>query len=524
MYDILIKNAKIADGSGNPTFFADVAVKDGKIARICKNLKAEAQTVIDGKGKVLSPGFIDVHSHHDLELEKNYLCSNSLEQGITTIIGGMCGESAAPICADRMEDCLRVVGREHSEESYQARMSMEDYLNFVDQPTGSNMGYLVGHGNLRACVVGYADRKLTKEEQAEMEELLRKCMKAGALGLSFGLIYPPGSYADTEEMIGLAKVVAQFGGLVTSHMRSESAKLIEATDEMLQVARASGVRMVISHHKATGGPMNWNKTAATISMMNRAVEEGLDVFCDQYPYTASATGLQTNIPDELHVLGVEKLVEMLTTAEGREDLRPRICGSKDSWTRFQYTMIGNSKSRPEYAGRMLNDIAREEGKDPYDIQCDLLRDDRLGTGAIFHTMSEEDVERVMQWPRAMVGTDGQYAPGTAGGHPRSFATFPRVLGRYVREKKVITLENAIRKMCSLPAMVYNLPTKGLIREGMDADLVLFDPETIGDKADFAHPMEKNEGLNYVFVAGQIAVKDGVCTGVKAGAQLRLQVD
>ena len=282
--------------------------------------------------------------------------------------------------------------------------------------------------------------------------------------------------------------------------------------------------MVISHHKATGGPMNWNKTAATISMMNRAVEEGLDVFCAQYPYTASATGLQTNIPDELHVLGVEKLVEMLTTAEGRADLRPRICGSKDSWTRFQYTMIGNSKSKPEYAGRMLNDIAREEGKDPYDIQCDLLRDDRLGTGAIFHTMSEEDVERVMQWPRAMVGTDGQYAPGTAGGHPRSFATFPRVLGRYVREKKIITLENAIRKMCSLPAMVYNLPTKGLIREGMDADLVLFDPETIGDKADFANPMEKNEGLDYVFVGGQIAVKDGVCTGAKAGSQLRLQID
>lgn len=524
MYDILIKNAKIADGSGNPTFFADVAVKDGKIARVCKNLKAEAETVIDGKGKVLSPGFIDAHSHHDLVVEQGESCFYSLEQGVTTIIGGMCGLSPMPISEKHLESCLRVTGTDHSEESRKARFDTAAYLDFVNRPTGANVAYLVGHGNLRACVVGYADRKLTREEQAEMEELLRQAMKAGCYGLSFGLIYPPGSYADTEEMIGLAKVVAEFGGLVTSHMRSESAKLIEATDEMLQVARASDVRMVISHHKATGGPMNWNKTAATISMMNRAVEEGLDVFCDQYPYTASATGLQTNIPDELHVLGVEKLVEMLTTDEGREDLRPRICGSKDSWTRFQYTMIGNSKSRPEYAGRMLNDIAREEGKDPYDIQCDLLRDDRLGTGAIFHTMSEEDVERVMQWPRAMVGTDGQYAPGTAGGHPRSFATFPRVLGRYVREKKVITLENAIRKMCSLPAMVYNLPTKGLIREGMDADLVLFDPDTIGDRADFANPMEKNEGLDYVFVGGQIAVKDGICTGVKAGAQLRLQVD
>ena len=352
-----------------------------------------------------------------------------------------------------------------------------------------------------------------------MEELLRQCLKAGALGLSFGLIYPPGSYADTEEMIGLAKVVAEFGGVVTAHMRSESAKLIEATDEMLQVARASGVRLVISHHKATGGPMNWNKTAATISMMERAIAEGLDVFCDQYPYTASATGLQTNIPDALHVLGVDKLVEMLTTQEGREQLRGEICGEKDSWTRFQYTMIGNSRSKPQYAGRMLNDIAREEGKDPYDIQCDLLRDDRLGTGAIFHTMSDEDVCRVMQWPRAMIGTDGQYAPGTAGGHPRSFATFPRVLGRYVREKKVVTLENAIRKMCSLPAMVYNLPTKGLIREGMDADLVLFDAETVADKADYANPMAKNEGLDYVIVGGKVAVKDGLCTGELGGSQI-----
>ena len=524
MYDILIKNAKIADGSGNPTFFADVAIKNGKIARVCKNLKAEAETVIDGKGKVLSPGFIDVHSHHDLVVEQGESCFYSLEQGVTTIIGGMCGLSPMPISEKHLESCLRVTGTDHSEESRKARFDTAAYLDFVNRPTGANMAYLVGHGNLRACVVGYADRKLTREEQAEMEELLRQAMKAGCYGLSFGLIYPPGSYADTEEMIGLAKVVAEFGGLVTSHIRSESAKLIEATDEMLQVARASGVRMVISHHKATGGPMNWNKTAATISMMNHAVEEGLDVFCDQYPYTASATGLQTNIPDEMHVLGVDKLVEMLTTDEGRAQLRPMICGSKDSWTRFQYTMIGNSVSRPDYAGRMLNDIAREEGRDPYDIHCDLLRDDRLSTGGIFHTMGEEDVERVMQWPRAMVGTDGSYAPGDVGNHPRGFATFTRILGRYVRERKVITLENAIRKMCYLPAMVYGLSTKGLIREGMDADLVLFDPDTVCDNNDYANPYVKNSGLDYVIVGGEIAVRDNVITGAKGGRQLRKTID
>ena len=524
MYDILIKNARIADGTGNPTYFADVAVKDGRIARISKAIKADAKTVIDGKDRVLAPGFIDVHSHHDMVLEHNYSCSNSLEQGITTIVGGMCGESAMPICENQLEAGLRVVGRNHTEESRKARFDTAAYLDFVDRPTGANMAYLVGHGNLRACVVGYADRKLTKEEQAQMEELLRQAMKAGCYGLSFGLIYPPGSYADTEEMIGLAKVVAEFGGLITAHIRSESTKLVEAVEEMMEVTRNSNVRMVISHHKATGGYLCWNKTAATISIMDRMVAQGYDVFCDQYPYTASATGLQTNIPDSMHVLGVDKLVEMLSTDEGRAELRPKIVGNRDSFDRFKYTMIGNSVSRPDYAGRMLNDIAREEGRDPYDIQCDLLRDDRLSTGGIFHTMSEEDVARVMQWPRAMVGTDGMYTPGEVGNHPRSFSAFVRVLGRYVREKKIITLENAIRKMTSLPAMVYNLPTKGLIREGMDADLVLFDPETVGDNNDYANPYVKNSGLDYVIVGGQIAVKDNVITGAMGGKQLRKTVD
>ncbi len=523
MYDILIKNARIADGSGNPLYHADVAVQGGKIARIGTRL-GQAKLVIDGAGRVLAPGFIDVHSHHDLDIERNIGCTNSVEQGITTIIGGMCGESPTPISMDRLEDCLRVCGREMSAESQAARCEMGDYLDFVDRPTGANMGYLVGHGNLRACVVGYADRKLTPEEQAAMEELLRKCLKAGAMGLSFGLIYPPGSYADTEEMIGLAKVVAEFGGVVTSHMRSESNKLIEATDEMLRVARASGCRLVISHHKATAGPMNWNKTAATISMMERAVAEGIDVFCDQYPYTASATGLNTNIPQSMHVLGVDKLVEMLSTREGRDQLRPKVVGNQTSEQRFQYTMIGNSKTHPEYAGRMLNDIARELGVDPYELQCDLQRDDRLTTGGIFHTMSEEDVHRVMQWPRAMVGTDGAYVPGIEGGHPRSFGTFPRVLGRYVRERKVVTLENAIRKMTSLPALVYNLPTKGLIRAGMDADLVLFDPETIADTGTYADPHRPNVGLDYVIVGGKIAAKDGAFTGELGGSQLRLALD
>lgn len=518
MYDIILKHAKIIDGTGNPGYHADVAVKDGKIARIGRHLEGAAQ-VIDCRGRVVTPGFIDVHSHQDLALEDNPLCTHSLEQGITTLVGGMCGESPAPLSMEQLEAGLRVTGApKDRDDSIRARCSMGSYFRFLNRPTGVNTAFLVGHGNLRAAVMGYENRKPTAEEMEAMKELLRQCIKEGAMGLSFGLIYPPGSYADTEELTELCKVVAETDTVFTVHLRSENRGLVEATDEIMRVVRATNARCVISHHKATGGALCWNKTAATVSMMKRAVEDGFDVFCDQYPYTASSTGLNTNIPEEMFALGEEAMLEMLSPAR-RSELRPAILGNKTPQERFVYTMIGSSHSHPEYNGRMLNEIAASLGVDPYDLQCDLLIEDRLDVSAIFHTMNEEDVERVMQWDRAMVGTDGVCYAGSEGGHPRTFATFPRILGRYVRERKVITLENAIRKMCYLPAMVYGFHTKGLIREGMDADLVVFDPETICDRADFVHPREKNVGLDYVLVAGQIAVRDNVATGVLAGTQL-----
>lgn len=517
--DILIRNAKLYDGTGGAPYFSDVAVKNGKIAAVGRKLQCRANMEIDGTGLALCPGFIDSHSHQDMALEVHPACKNAIEQGITTLVGGMCGESPAPICENHLEDCIRVAGKPSCADAKKARMHFADYLAYLNkQPLGANCAFLVGHGNLRACVMGYESRKATKEEIKEMQTLLAECMDAGAKGVSFGLIYPPGSYADTEELTAIASVAAEKGGLFTVHMRSENSGLIEATDEMLRVAEQSGARCVISHHKATGGKMNWNKTAATISLMEQAIARGCDVFCDQYPYTASATGLSTNIPDKMHALGVNALLELLSP-ENREQLRAVICGNKTSQERFQYTMIGSSASHPEYAGRMLNDIAQEQGIDPYDLQCDLLISDRLGTGGIFHTMCEEDVRRVMRWNRTMVGTDGVSYGNNASAHPRTFAAFPRVLGRYVREKGIISLEEAIRKMTSLPAAVYQLDGKGLLRTGMDADLVLFDPETIGDNADFTHPLRKNSGLRLVLVNGQIALRDGAATDVLAGKQV-----
>ena len=519
MYDILIQKARIADGTGNPMYHADVAIKDGKIAKIGYRLKGQAEKVIDGTGKVLAPGFIDAHSHLDKRIEAVPHCGHMLAQGVTTIIGGMCGGSAAPISEQYYQDGLRITGIKHSEESLRARLSLDGYIRRLESiPLGCNFTFLVGHGNIRVAAMGYVAQKATPADLDRMRELTRQCMEAGAMGVSFGLIYPPGSYADTEEMIAVAEVVAEYGGVITAHIRGEGKNLIEATDELLQVARATGVRTVHSHHKASGGPMNWNKTAATISMMEKAIADGFDIFCDEYPYTASSNGMKSTIPDELHALGMEKLTEMMSDAKEREALRPVILNGKTSHERFRYIMIGNSSSHPEYAGRMLNDIADELGVDPYELHCDLLRDDKMGTTAIYLTACEEDVERVMKWERTMIGSDGGSGE-TRTGHPRTFGTFTRVLARYVRERKVVSLESAIRKMTYLPAMVYNLSTKGLIREGMDADLVLFDPETIADLGDFVEPAKGNVGLACVLVNGKIALENDQLTGAFNGKTL-----
>ena len=519
MYDILIKNAHIADGTGNPMYHADVAVKDGKIEKIGYNLNIDAEKVIDGKGKVLAPGFIDAHSHLDTGIEGAHRCLHMLQQGVTTVIGGMCGDSPVPFTQEHFSDCLRSIGGTYSEESLRCRTSLADYRRYLkDLPLGVNFTFLIGHGLLRAAVMGYADRKATPDELAKMQRLLRQCMEEGAMGLSFGLRYPPGSYADTGELIALAQVVAEYGGVITAHVRGEGETLIESTHEMLQVVRATGVRYVHSHHKAMGSPMNWNKTAATLSMMEKAIDEGFDVFCDQYPYIASSNGLKAFIPQHLHASGVENMVKLVTDPALRAALRPEVLKIAASERPFQYTMIGDSVSHPGYNGRMLLEIAEEKGTDPFDLLCDILRDDNMTTTAIYFSMCEEDIERVMRWDRAMIGTDGGYGQKPTD-HPRTFGTFPRVLGRYVREKKIITLENAIRKMTYLPAMVYNLPTKGLIREGMDADLVLFDPETVADLGDFTQPARGNTGFACVVVNGKIALENDRVTGALAGKQL-----
>lgn len=521
MFDILIKNAKIIDGTGSPYFRGNVGLKDGKIAEV-GTLSEEAEEIIDAGGMVLCPGFIDSHSHVDVMSEADDTLFQTVEQGITTQITGMCGLSAAPFSMEHLPACLSTVNTMMPydlSDSAEMRCSYADYLIYMERPLGSNMVILVGHGTLRASVMGMKDTEPTEEELSLMKTRLREAMEAGAAGVSFGLEYPPGSYAKTPELVEMAKIAAEYGGYITCHVRNEGPRIIEAYKELISVAELSGARLILSHHKAIN-QKNWGKTRMTIPLIEEANERGVEVYCDVYPYLMSSTGLKSRIPQKLHTLGEAKLLEMMSDPEGREFLKSEIMKGWTLEERFGTTMIGASAAHPELTGKMLLEAAAEQGKEPLDFLLDLLRDDKLGTNGIYYCVNPDDLERVLRFPRTMIGTDGLYFKGAPGVHPRAFGTFPRVLGEYVREKKVLTLEDAIRKMTSLPAQVYGLDSKGLLRKGYDADLVLFDPDTIADTTGFEGMPESGCGIINVWIGGKSVLKNRRFAGEKCGKLIR----
>jgi N-acyl-D-amino-acid deacylase len=520
-YDILIENARIVDGTGAPYFWGNVGIKHGKIVYI-GNKEGLASKKINADGLVLCPGFINSHSHGDMMADLDNTFFQEVEQGVTTQIQGMCGISAAPFSKEHLDSALEIAATIVAYDfgpSAGHRYSYQDYLRMVDKPTGNNFVLMVGHGTLRAAIMGMNNSDPSPEQMEQMETLLRNCMDAGALGVSFGLQYPPGAYAKTDEMIRLASIVAAYDGVISSHVRDEGNLLVESVEEMLHVAEVSGCKLVLSHHKAINKP-NWGKVSKTLSLMDKANESGYNVYCDQYPYSASSTGLKSRIPQKLHVLGEKKLVEMLRDPKQHDYMRKAILDGMTPEIRFGTTMFGASLTHPEYSGRLVKDVAEETGKDPCDLVMDVLADDHLTTNGIYFCMQDKDIEEVMRYPRTMIGSDGLYYKGCSGVHPRAFGTFLRVLGLYVREKKIITLEEAVRKMTSLPAQVYGLQTKGLIREDMDADLVLFDPETVMDQATFADPQKKGAGIKNVWINGECVVEEGIFNGTLSGRWLR----
>lgn len=501
-YDLLIRNGRIVDGTGNPWYEADLAIKDGKIAAIGRLADVQAAQVIDARRQIVAPGFIDVHTHIEGSIQELPQAENFIYDGVTTLITGNCGGSFA---------------------------DLKKFFRELDSiGISPNVGTLAGHNTIRRAVMRLSRRDPTPEEQAKMEAIMEQMMLDGALGLSSGLIYIPGAYSKTEEIVGLAKVAARYGGVYATHMRNEADSVIAAIRETLEIGRQSGIPVQISHFKASGHN-NWGRSREMLTVIERARAEGLDVNLDQYPYPASSTNLGVLFPAWALADGDSAVQARLTDPKIRAQIASEIAKNmawRSNSGRMDYAYVARYSPDSTYQGLNITQItAKRLGKTKTKLKDEIetITEMLLKGGAqmIYHSMSEEDVGRIMASPLTMIASDaGIYRFGKDVPHPRGYGSNARVLGVYVRDKKIITVEDAIRKMTSMPAQRFGLTDRGLLREGYQADIVIFDPATISDRATFEKPHAYAQGIGYVIVNGGVVVADGKHTGKRSGMVIR----
>ena len=524
MYDLLFQNAKIVDGSASPWYYGDVAVKDGKIVQIGK-ISGQAKQVIDATGLVLSPGFIDIHSHSDFTVLSNPLSESRILQGVTTELGGDCGLSPAPVHPDRKELLKRYVGFLSSTMDYNWK-SMGEFLDVVEQNgISTNFATMVGQGTIRIATMGFEDRAPTAQELAEMRQAAADAMADGAYGLSTGLIYPPGVFSFVDEISEVAKGIAPYGGFYESHMRNEADDIIASVEETIEVGKRAGVPVQVVHHKICDRK-NWRvKGHATIALIKKMRAEGFDITVDQYPYIASATTLTSMLPKWTMAGGMDEMLKRLKDPDTRAKIRAEILESraKSQRTWSDILIAGVAKEENKWTqGLTVQQVGDKLGKEPIDAAFDLIIDENGDVNQVTFGMCEEDVEFIMSQDFVMIGSDGSGmsldAPGVP--HPRNFGTFPRVIGHYSRDRGLFSLEKAVHKMTGMPAARIGLGDRGLIKLGMWADLVLFDEKTIIDTPSYTDPKRACAGIHKVFVNGVLTAQDGVHTGVKAGMVLR----
>ena len=527
MYDVLIQNAKILDGSGGAAYRGDIAVKDGRIAAVGKLDGAQAARAIDAAGHYAAPGFIDIHRHADSVVFSPEFGRAELSQGLTSIVNGCCGLSAAP-CFGAHKSALAsylspVIGTAEGA----VAPDMADYLNHLAKtPLPLNAGMFVGLGSARACVAGYEKERLSGDDTAAIAQILEDSLRAGALGVSLGLGYEPEGYYTTEELIDALRPVANRRAPVCVHMRQEGAGVVGALQEMLHIARELDLNLEISHLKGIGRA-NWQKAVPEmLSLFENARANGVCVGYDVYPYTAGSTQLIHILPPEAKVGSLGEVSCRLRDPSARKAIRERMCTGEDfenisllvGWENILVSSAAHEELR-QYEGLSIAEIAAREGKDPFDCAVDFLAADGCGTTMIDRITCEEDIERILRAEGSCVISDAIY-PTAGMWHPRVCGSFARLFEEYVVRRGALTVEKAVQKATSLPAQRLGLSQKGRIAENMDADIVIFNLSRVHETGTFAEPKRCAEGFDFVMVGGKLAVDDGKLTDVRAGGVLR----
>jgi N-acyl-D-amino-acid deacylase len=497
-FDIILKNGKIIDGTGNPWFYGDVGIVNNKIVDIGDLSKKKARRIIDASGLVIAPGFIDVHTHIEGDEKRTPTADNFIYDGVTTVITGNCGSSEVDI---------------------------KKYLRLLDSIRLSvNVGTLIGHNDVRRTVLGEAAITPGPAQLQKMQDLVEQGMRDGAMGFSTGLIYTPGLYSKTDEVVALAKAAAKYHGIYTSHMRNESDKIFDAISEAIDVGRQANMRVEISHFKV--GLPNWNRSDEMIAMVEKARAEGLDVTVDQYPYTASSTTLKVLLPDWLVDGGRDSVLRRLSDPVIHQKVVDEMIQDMNRRGRshFDYAVVAHCDGDSSLNGKNIMQINMLKGREatiPNEIET-ILDITRIGSASmVFHGMNEADVENILKFPLTMVASDsGIRLFGSGVPHPRGYGSNARVLGYYVRQKHLIRLEDAIRRMTSLPAQKFQIDGRGILKAGMFADIVIFDADSVKDQSTFEHPHAYSAGFKYVLVNGKVTVENFKHIGTRNGAILR----
>jgi N-acyl-D-amino-acid deacylase len=523
--DILIAGGTVYDGTGAAPARADIGISGGAIREIGRIRRSRAAAVLEARGLAVSPGFIDVHDHTDTGLLVNPRAESAIRQGVTTLVSGQCGGSPFPLTDEGFEELKQELAKEYGLEL--DWMDIRGFLGRLERAgTALNYATFVGHGTVRAAAMGNGDRAASAEDLERMKALVADAMAGGALGLSSGLEYTPGSFGSTEELIELSRVAARSGGVYATHMRDEEAFVLEAVDEALRIARETPIRLQISHLKI-GFASNWPKLGRLMDMLEKARAEGLDLRCDRYPYIASATGLSTLFPIWAREGGTEGFIARLKDPAFDARIRVHIAEQEKgygSWDRVLISNVGSDKNRA-IEGKNVLEAATEAGKAPYEFMRDLLIEEADRVGMVSFYGNEEILKTILTRPFVGVGADASaiapYGPlGKGKPHPRNYGTFPRVLGKYVREEKIVPLEEMIRKLTAMPAAHMGLVRRGMLKVGWAADVCVFDPARIIDKATFKEPAVYPEGIDKVIVNGQVVVDRGEHTGKLPGKVLR----